>query len=65
MEQAQQTITLTLTVNQINTVIGGLGKLPIEVGLDTFNVVQQQIQTQVGQNQAAVPQGPLSDKVLQ
>jgi len=61
--QQPQTLTLTLNINQVNTVIAGLLKLPLEAALETFNVVQQQAQSQV--QQAQVPQGPLSDKVIQ
>jgi|LakMenEpi03Aug12_release.lakeMendotaPanAssembly.Ray.scaffolds.fasta_scaffold1261460_1 hypothetical protein len=52
-------VTLELNVNQLNIVLGGLAKLPIEVALETFNVIQQQASSQLGQ-----PKGPLSDKVV-
>lgn len=49
MTTQQQTVTLQLNINQINTVLAGIAKLPIELGLDTFNVIQQQAQQQLGQ----------------
>ena len=47
-QQAQQErqVTLNLTINQLNTILAGVVKLPIEVGLEVFNVVQQQAQAQ-------------------
>ena len=46
-EQTVQTVTLQLNLNQVNIVLAGLAKLPIEVGLDTFNLVQKQAQEQL------------------
>ena len=57
----EQKVNLELTVNQLNVIINGLIKLPIEVGLETFNVVQQQVQQL---NASANPEGPLSDKIV-
>ena len=63
-QQAQQvqTVTLELNINQLNTVLAGVVKLPIEVGLEVFNTIQQQAQAQLGAPNA---QGPLADKVIQ
>lgn len=58
----QKTVTLNLTVNQLNIVLSGMIKLPIEVGLDTFNEIQQQAQQQLGNPTS--PSGPLSNKVI-
>ena len=58
----QKTVTLNLTVNQLNVILSGMIKLPIEVGLETFNEIQQQAQQQLG-NPTSVS-GPLSDKVI-
>jgi hypothetical protein len=60
----EQKLTLELNIQQLNTVLGGLAKLPIEVGLDTFNLVQQQAQAQLGQPTSNTPPGPLSSKVV-
>ena len=60
----EQKLTLELNIQQLNTVLGGLAKLPIEVGLDTFNSVQQQAQAQLGQPSSNTPPGPLSSKVI-
>jgi hypothetical protein len=65
MEQQAQQVTLQLTINQLNMVLGGIAKLPIEVGLETFQVIQQQAQQQLGSPTSQVPPGPLSDKVVQ
>lgn len=60
MEQQTQQVTLQLSINQINVVLAGIAKLPIEVGLDTFDLIKQQAQKQLG-----APEGPLSNKVVQ
>jgi hypothetical protein len=60
----EQKVTLELNVQQLNVVLGGLIKLPIEVGLDTFQAVQQQAQAQLGQPTSNAPAGPLSSKVI-
>lgn len=60
----EQKLTLELNIQQLNTVLGGLAKLPIEVGLDTFQAVQQQAQAQLGQPTSNTPPGPLSSKVI-
>ena len=65
MEQQALQVTLNVTINQLNTIISGIAKLPIEVGLEAFNVVQQQATQQLGQPSASVPQGPLGNKVIQ
>lgn len=66
MTQAEKTVKLELTISQLNAVLGGLIKLPIEVGLEAFNTVQQQAQQQLGApNMTNPPNGPLGDKVVQ
>lgn len=57
-----QTIALELTIQQLNVVLAGLVKLPIEVALDTFNAVQQQAQSKLGP--PAKTEGPLANKVI-
>lgn len=42
-----QTISLDLTVQQINVILAGLAKLPIESALETFNLVQQQARSKL------------------
>ena len=54
-------LTLELTIDQLNIVIAGLAKLPLEQAIDTFNIVRQQANSQL---QAPAPEGPLSDKVI-
>ena len=58
----EQQVTLELSIQQLNVIIAGLAKLPIEAGLETFNAVQQQAQAQLGQPSNV--QGPLADKVV-
>lgn len=59
------TVTLELNIQQLNTVLGGLAKLPIEVGLETFNIVQQQARQQLpAQQEGPAPSGPLASKVV-
>ena len=61
--QQVQTVTLELNVNQLNIILSGVVKLPIEVGLEVFNTIQKQAQAQLGAPTSA--NGPLSDKVIQ
>ena len=60
----EQQVTLQLTVAQLNTIIAGIVKLPIEVGFETFQVVNQQAEQQLGKP-TQPPQGPLGGKVIQ
>lgn len=48
-------ITLELSVEQVNVVLAALAKLPIEVGLGTFNTVQSQAASQVNQAPQELP----------
>lgn len=57
----EQKINIEFSIQQLNVVLAGLVKLPIEVGLDAFNSVQQQANSQLGQPSKI--EGPLSDKV--
>ena len=59
----EQQLKLELTIQQLNVIIAGLAKLPIEVGIETFNEVQKQAQSKLGQSSNV--QGPLADKVVE
>lgn len=56
-----ETVKLELSINQLNIIIAGLAKLPLEASLETFNVVKQQAEGQLKENR---PEGPLADKVI-
>lgn len=56
-----ETVKLELSINQLNIIIAGLAKLPLEASLETFNVVKQQAECQLKENR---PEGPLADKVI-
>ena len=57
----ENTIKLEVNLNQLNVILAGLAKLPLEACLETFSVVRQQADQQVQQNR---PEGELGDKVL-
>jgi hypothetical protein len=57
----ENNIKLELNVNQLNVILTGLAKLPLEMSLETFTYVRQQADAQVNTNK---PEGPLSNKVL-
>jgi hypothetical protein len=59
----EKKINLELSIASLNVVLSALVKLPIEVGLQTFNEVQTQAQQQLGQPNNV--QGPLASKVMQ
>jgi bacteriocin-like protein len=46
-----QKITITLDINELNTVMGGLGKLPYEQAFMTIDVIRQQVAPQIQQQQ--------------
>lgn len=61
----ENTIKLEVSVNQLNVILSGLAKLPLESSLDTFSFVRQQAEEQVKNMQKeAPPEGPLSNKVV-
>lgn len=45
----EQKVTIELNIQHLNTILSGLAKLPIEIGLDTFNYVQQIANSQLNQ----------------
>ena len=58
-------VTLELSINELNVVLTGLAKLPIEQGLETFTAVRNAAEAQLNQqpNEGPPPEGPLADKV--
>jgi hypothetical protein len=54
-------VKLELTIEQLNIVMLGLSKLPLETVLITFTEVQKQADAQL---RASSPAGPLADKVI-
>jgi hypothetical protein len=57
-----------LSIEEVNVIIAGLLELPGKVGLNVFAKVKQQAEEQARQMPQAqetnVPEGPLSDKVM-
>lgn len=62
--QQENLVKLEVTVNDLNVMLAGIVKLPIEVGLATFNSINQQAEKQLGKPSSNQLQGPLSNKVL-
>jgi hypothetical protein len=48
VNEQQQSVTLKLDINQLNTILTGVAKLPIEMGLETFTEIQKQAKLQLG-----------------
>jgi hypothetical protein len=46
-------ITLNLTVDEVNVVLAGLGKLPLEAGIAVFELIKTQAQPQLQDASAA------------
>jgi hypothetical protein len=64
VNEQKQTVTLKLEIAQLNTVLAGIAKLPIEVGIETFTEVQRQAQAQLGDpNTGAMPASALGQKL--
>ncbi len=59
----ENTIRVEVTLNQLNVILAGLAKLPLETSLETFTIVRQQADQQV-QASSQRPEGPLSDKII-
>ena len=55
-------VNLELSVQELNIVLSGVAKLPIEMGLAVFNIIQKQADVQLKPNN--VPTGPLSNRVI-
>lgn len=58
----EKILTLQLNLDQINIILAGLGKLPLETSLQLFQGVRKQVDEQMSANNA--PTGPLSDKII-
>ena len=56
----ENTVKIEVSIQDLNIILSGLAKLPLEASLDTFNVVRQQADEQLRNK----PEGPLSDKVM-
>lgn len=52
-------ITLTLDMNELNTIMAGLGKLPYEQCFAVVDAIRQQAGPQVQEQQAASGQGSM------
>lgn len=57
----EEKVKLEVTIQQLNILMSGIAKLPIEMGLATFTELQKQADSQLKSNRA---EGPLSGKVL-
>jgi hypothetical protein len=56
-----ENISLELSITQINIILAGLAKLPLETSLETFTSVKQQADLQI---QNSITESPLPDKVI-
>lgn len=64
MNEQKQVVTLKLDINQLNMVLSGVAKLPIEMGIETFTEIQKQAQAQLGDpNSNAIPASALGQKL--
>jgi hypothetical protein len=68
MEQTQQqekTVTLELTIGELNAVLQGLTKVELGLALSAWAKINQQAEQQLGKPTQVVPQGDLAGKVIQ
>jgi len=64
VNEQKQVVTLKLDINQLNMVLSGVAKLPIEMGIETFTEIQKQAQAQLGDpNSNAIPASALGQKL--
>jgi len=54
-----QKITISLDMNELNTVMGGLGKLPYEQAFMTVDSIRQQVAPQIQQQQGGSGSGAM------
>lgn len=54
-----QKITLSLDMNELNTIMAGLGKLPYEQCFVVVDSIRQQVSPQLQEQQAAAGQGAM------
>ena len=50
-----QKVTLTFTVTEINLILAGLGKLPLEAGIELFSRIKTEGESQITPIQAEPP----------
>ena len=60
----EQTVKLEVSVNDLNIMLAGIAKLPIEAAYGTFTSIQKQAEQQLGKPNSNQLTGPLSNKVL-
>jgi|688.fasta_scaffold275263_2 hypothetical protein len=48
----ENNVRFELNLNQVNVVLGALGKLPLEQSVDTFMSIRQQVEAQVQPQQS-------------
>lgn len=63
MEQPK--VKLELTIAQLNVILLGIRKLPIEIAEETYDLVKKQAEQQLGPPKNTKPTGELSSKVIQ
>lgn len=58
-----ENVNLSLNVNQLNVILGALGKAPYEAVFGLVEEINKQVVPQL-QAQRQQPEGPLGDKVI-
>jgi hypothetical protein len=59
----EQKLTFQFDNQQFNIIMSGLAKLPIEMGLETFEWMKEQAKQQL-ESSVEAPKDPLSSKVI-
>lgn len=60
----ENTVKLELNIQNLNIVLAGLAKLPLETSLETFMLIRNHADKQLDQSAATSPSGPLADKII-
>lgn len=63
MEQPK--VKLELTIAQLNIILLGIRKLPIEIAEETYDLIKKQAEQQLGPPTNTKPPGELSSKIIQ
>ena len=60
MNKDVKNVTLTCDINSVNIILAGLGKLPLEASLATYELVHKQVNEQI----KTEPKSSLEDKII-
>lgn len=61
MENQEATLSFELTVNDVNLILAGLGKLPLEASVSAWAKIKQEAERQIQEKGIEIPQEVTED----